>query len=95
MVDIREERDVKRSWDNFINSHHYDFETDYFSSSLAANPRRTFESYDQHMNPDTIEDAFSASNPVPNNFQTLEELWDWHKPLIEAEDRWKKGHKKL
>jgi hypothetical protein len=34
------------------------------------------------MSPD---EAFSASNPVNSELKTLTELWEWHKPLIEAE----------
>jgi hypothetical protein len=87
MIDIRSEKKVKASWDGFINSHHYDFATSYFESSLANNPRRTFESYHQHIYPFTPDEALSASNPIPNNILTLEELWAWHRPLIEAEER--------
>ncbi len=89
MIDIRDKDAVKQSWRTFINSHHYDFVNNYFESSLARNPRRTFESYQQHMFPFTIEEALSASNPVPSNFETLQELWDWHQPLIDAEKKWK------
>jgi hypothetical protein len=37
------------------------------------------------MFPLTPDEAFSESNPIPNNFETLEELWTWHKSLVEAE----------
>ena len=89
IIDIREEEIVRKNWDKFIHSHHYDYSTDYFSSSLAANPRRTSESYFQHIMPMTIDEAFSESNPVPKDIKTMKELWDWHKPLIEAENEWK------
>ena len=36
--------------------------------------------------PLTPSEAFSENNPVPKNIQTLEELWNWFKPLIEAEN---------
>jgi hypothetical protein len=48
IIDIRPEEEGVKRWDNFIHSHHYDYTNDYFSSSLAYNPRRTFESYHQH-----------------------------------------------
>ncbi|MDB5288423.1 MAG: hypothetical protein JWR05_3372 [Mucilaginibacter sp.] len=91
MIDVRNEQEVKRSWNTFINTHHYDYVNDYFRSSLASNPRRTFESYHQHNHPMTIDEALSASNPVPNDFKTLEDLWAWHKPLIDAEEKWKRS----
>lgn len=93
IIDIREEETVRESWDNFIHSHHYDYSTDYFKSSLAYNPRRTSESYFQHYLPMTPSEAFSESNPVPSDFKTLEELWEWHKPLIEVEKEWKEKNK--
>lgn len=88
IIDIRPEEEVRNQWDNFIHSHHYDYSTEYFKSSLAYNPRRTAESYFQHIEPLTPDEAFSASNPVPTNFKTMEELWDWHQELIDAEIKW-------
>lgn len=93
IIDIRKEETVRESWDNFIHSHHYDYGTTYFDSILAHNPRRTSESYFQHYLPMTSSEAFSENNPVPNDFKTLEELWEWHKPLIEAENEWKEKNK--
>lgn len=89
IIDIRPEDDGIKRWKNFIHSHHYDYADNYFSSSLAYNPRRTFESYHQHNLPLTPDEAFSASNPVPSDIKTLQELWDWHKPLVDAENEWK------
>jgi hypothetical protein len=89
ILDIREEDNVLKSWKNFINANHYNYSTDYFNCSLAHNPRRTSESYFQHIMPETYGEAFSESNPVPSAIKTLEELWAWHKPLVEAENVWK------
>ena len=52
---------------------------------LAFNPRRTSESYFSHYLPNSPAEAFRESNPIPNTFKTLNELWNWHKPLIDAE----------
>ena len=89
IIDIRPEEEGVKRWGNFIHSHHYDYTTSYFGSSLASVPRRTFESYHQHNLPLTPDEAFSASNPVPKDIMSLQELWDWHKPLIDAENEWK------
>lgn len=83
IIDIRPEDELVETWRDF--TLHYDYATDYFKSSLALNPRRTFESYFQHTMPMTIDEAFSASNPVPTDFKTLNELWSWHKNLVEVE----------
>jgi hypothetical protein len=68
-------------------SSHYDISNDYFGSSLAYNPRRTSESYFSHYQPLSPNKAFRKSNPIPKDFKTLTELWNWHKPLIEAEEK--------
>jgi hypothetical protein len=86
IIDIVEPEELVDRWDEFINSQHYDITSDYFGSSLALNPRRTSESYFSHITPLTIAEAFRESNPIPDSFKTLSELWDWHKPLIEAEN---------
>lgn len=92
IIDIKKQEIVTETWKDFIHSSHYDYCSDYFDSSLANNPRRTFESYHQHYMPSTPAEAFGESNPIPNNIESLQELWDWHKDLIEAENEWKKAH---
>lgn len=87
IIDIRPEEEVVNIWDNFIHTHHYDYESNYFDSSLANNPRRTRESYHQHIYFLNEDEAFSESNPVPNDIYSLKDLWDWHRPLIEAEKK--------
>jgi len=87
VIDIVSEDLLRTRWDGFIHSHHYDISDSYFKSSLAANPRRTSESYFNHYKAMTIDEAFRANNSVPRNFATLQELWDWHRPLIEAEQK--------
>ena len=93
IVDIQNEDTVVKRWDKFIHSHHYDYSTDYFESLLSYNPRRTSESYFQHMLPMTPDEAFSESNPVPSDIKTMDALWEWHRPLIEAEEEWKMKEK--
>jgi len=87
LIDIREEKEVKKSWNTFIHSHHYHYCKDYFNSSLALHPRRSVESYRHWALPLTPNDMFQDGNQVPKNFKTLEELWEWHRPLIEAEKK--------
>jgi len=85
VIDISPEDELREKWNGFIHSHHYDIASNYFDSSLALNPRRTSESYFSHYLPMSPKEAFRNSNPIPDNFKTLQELWDWHQPLIEAE----------
>ena len=91
IIDIKPKEVVRNQWDRFIHSHPYWTTDDFFQSSLIKNPRRTSEWYFQHIQCLTPEEAFSESNPVPSDFTTLQQLWDWFKPLIEAESKWKKG----
>ena len=86
VIDLVDEDTLKERWSGFIHTDHYDISDSYFKSSLASNPRRTSESYFSHIQALTIEEAFRVNNPVPNDFTSLEQLWDWHRPLIAAEE---------
>ena len=92
-IDIREEDEVVKSWRTFIHTHHYHYANNYFDSSLALHPRRTVESYRHWALPMTPNDMFQDGNQVPDNFKTLDELWEWHEPLIKAEEEFFKGKK--
>jgi hypothetical protein len=85
VIDITPEDILRQRWDGFIHSHHYDIANSYFGSSLANNPRRTSESYFSHYQPMSVKEAFRTNNPVPQDIMTLEQLWEWHQPLIDAE----------
>lgn len=87
-IDIQEENKLLKSWKTFVHTHHYHYCNDYFDSSLAIHPRRTVESYHHWAMPINPNQAFQDGNPVPNDFKTLDELWEWHKPLIEAEKKY-------
>jgi hypothetical protein len=87
LIDIQEEAKLLKSWDTFIHTGHYHYCNDYFDSSLALHPRRTVESYHHWAMPLTPNEIFQDGNKIPNNFKTLDELWKWHEPLIEAENK--------
>lgn len=87
LIDVREEGEVRKSWDSFIHSHHYNYSKDYFESSFALHPRRTVESYHHWSMPFSPSDSFQDGNRIPNDFSSLEELWEWHKPLVEVENK--------
>lgn len=86
-IDIQKEDKLLKSWQSFVHTHHYHYSNDYFESSLALHPRRTVESYHHWAMPLTPNEVFQDGNLVPNDFKTLEELWEWHLPLIEAEKK--------
>lgn len=88
LIDIRPEEEVRQSWDSFIHTHHYDYCTNYFQSSLARCPRRTNESYFLRCFPATPEEAFHEECSIPEGgFSSFEEMWLWHQELIDIEDK--------
>lgn len=85
-IDVRSEWDVIDSWSSFIHSHHYDFYTDFFHSSLGQYPRRTFEAHMLQTMPITPEEAFVEPLPIPHNeINSFDEMWAWYEPLIKNE----------
>lgn len=90
LIDVRPEEEVRKAWDNFIHTHHYDYCTNYFQSSLAQCPRRTNESYFERIYMTTPERAFHETTPIPDGgFDTFEEMWAWHQELIDIENQQK------
>ncbi|MEA1994892.1 MAG: hypothetical protein U9N18_01870 [Campylobacterota bacterium] len=87
LIDVREKLEVKDSWKTFIHTHHYTFHNSFFSCSIAEHPRRSVESYIHWAMPTTEDEAFQEGNPVPENFESLEQMWEWYNPLIEAEKK--------
>lgn len=85
LIDNREVQDVKKSWEGFIHSHHYNYTKSFFDSSICKHPRRSVESYRHWSQPLVSTDMFQEGNKVPENFKTLEEMYTWYKPLIDAE----------
>lgn len=85
LINIGEKEKVKESWDSFIHSHHYNYYESFFDSSLARHPRRSVESYHHWAMPKSPSQAFQDGNPVPQDFKTLNEMWEWYKPLLDAE----------
>lgn len=87
LIDIRPQDEVRESWKTFIHSNHYDYGNFFFDSSLADHPRRSVESYNHWASPMTPNEMFQEGNPVPQNFPHLHEMWEWYRPLVEAEER--------
>ena len=86
LIDIQPEDVLARRWKRLIYSGHDDFRTSYFESILALFPRRTGESYMHQYVSETVAEALQAPNPIPERFDTLEAMWEWHRPLIQAEN---------
>lgn len=80
IIDIQSEATLKKSWKDFIFSHHYTVTNDFYKSSINKFPRRTGEVFYANY----LEGKWLESNHPPR-FKTLDEMWDWYKPLIEKE----------
>lgn len=88
LIDIRPEKEVRDAWDSFIHTHHYDYCSNFFQSSLARCPRRTNESYHLRCFPFTPEEAFHEECPIPyGGFDTFEDMWSWYQELIDIETK--------
>jgi hypothetical protein len=85
IIDVQTQEVVRERWAKFIHTHHYDYGTGYFDSILAQFPRRTGERFMHQFLPGTPEEAFQEANPVPQDFATLDQMWEWYRPLLEAE----------
>lgn len=86
IIDIRDENEVIASWKEFIHPNHYDYCSSFYDSILAKCPRRTSEMFYCRYIPATEEDSFVEENPMPERFDSFEDMWNWFQPLIDKED---------
>lgn len=80
MIDVKQRGAVLASWKAFIFSGHYRVSTSFSESFLAIHPRRSIEAFRNQY----IDAKFLEGNPMIEA-KTLDELHDWFRPLIEAE----------
>ncbi|MDO8730482.1 MAG: hypothetical protein Q7J69_04780 [Candidatus Omnitrophota bacterium] len=80
IIDIKTEEELRRTWEPFIFSHHYETLTDFYESYLARHPRRSGEAYMNQF----IEGKFTEDNPLPKSVG-FEELEKWAQPLQHRE----------
>jgi len=72
---------LRKTWNDFIHTHHYDIHDSFYDSFLAKHPRRSGEAYWNQY----YEAKFISDNPVPQNTKDLKKLVEWFKPLIDLE----------
>ena len=84
IIDIKDERELRDTWRDFIHTHHYDITNDFYKSSIGLFPRRTCEAEWNYDMPE--KEVFYPQNPIPKNLG-FEELWEWYNPMIEAENK--------
>lgn len=79
-ITLQDEDEVRDAWSDFILSHHYEVQSNFYESWLAKHPRRTGEAYlSQYLDAQFIDD-----HPLPQS-ATFNELHAWLEPLFAVE----------
>lgn len=73
---------LRKTWDDFIHTHHYDIHDSFYESFLAKHPRRSGEAYWNQY----YEAKFISDNPVPKDTTDLRNLVEWFNPLLDVEN---------
>ena len=82
IIDIKNRDEVRASWEAFIFSGHQRVSASFSESFLSIHPRRSIEAFQNQY----IHAMFLEGNRVIEA-KTLDELHDWFRPLVEAEER--------
>ena len=80
IIDIKSREVLKKTWSDFIFSHHWEVHNDFFDSWMANHPRRTGEAYLNQY----LEAKFINKNPVPKGV-SLTELREFFQSLYDVE----------
>lgn len=81
IIDIRDEDELRATWQPLIHTHHYDVSSSYFDSWLARHPRRAIDQFVEQF----LEAQFIDDHPVPREASSFDELWDWFDRLAADE----------
>lgn len=80
VIDIRDEAELRKSWDEFIHTHHYTVRNSFYDSWIAQHPRRSCEAvWAQNM-----DCMFISGFPVPKA-AGFDDLYEWLQPRVAAE----------
>lgn len=74
------EKPVRKNWDRFILTGHYEVQKDFYDSWLAKHPRRTGEAWWNQY----LEAKFISDNPIPKEMG-FSDLWKWFEQFKKAE----------
>lgn len=80
IIDIRDEDELRDSWDKFIHTHHYTIKYNFYDSWIAQHPRRSCEAlWAQDM-----DCKFISGFPKPKD-AGFSELYEWLRPRVDLE----------
>ena len=71
-ITTQNEDEVSQNWKQFIHTHHYEIDKDFYDSWIANHPRRTGEAYLSQY----FDAKFIDKNPIPKELD-FPELWKW------------------
>jgi hypothetical protein len=82
IIDIKDQTELRETWNPFIFGHHYETHNNFYDSWIANHPRRTGEAYLNQY----VDVLYLEGNPVPKDLD-FPELWNWFGKLAIEEDR--------
>ncbi|HEX5032516.1 MAG TPA: hypothetical protein VFX78_13780 [Candidatus Eisenbacteria bacterium] len=80
LIDIVPRGVVRKNWDEFIHTHHYNYATDFYESYAGWHPRRACEDVFSR----TLDVVWTEKHPLPTT-APVDELLDWLRPYFERE----------
>jgi hypothetical protein len=72
---------LRKTWEPFIHTHHYEIHDSFYCSWIGNHPRRSGEAYLSQY----VDAKYISNNPVPSHFPDMETLAEWFEPLLEFE----------
>lgn len=75
------EEEISAAWEDFIHTHHYEVQFDFYESWIAKHPRRSGEAYLAQY----VDAQFICDNPIPRGLG-FTDLWAWFDQLRPAEE---------
>ena len=80
-ISLQTEDEIREAWHQFIHTHHYEVQHDFYDSWIANHPRRTGEAYLNQF----YDAKFIDNNPIPKHLD-FPDLWNWYEQFKPAED---------
>ena len=81
VIDIQDEKSIRRTWSHFIHFDHYEVHSSFYDSWLAKHPRRTGEAYIKQY----YDAEFIRDNTIPQNLD-LPDTQLWYRELVHLEE---------
>lgn len=81
-ITTQNEDKVSKNWKQFIHTHHYEIDRNFYDSWIANHPRRTGEAYLSQY----FDAKFIDKNPIPKQLD-FPELWKWFEQFKAAENK--------